>query len=201
MENAGVSDRAVRRMENQSRRRRRDRGNGAAGAEGPGRCREATRDRRRGVRRDPRHEDCAARQCSPATGKGSGEGVRRVRARFVAVPGEYGPRFLNLSTLPESVAQLRDLVSTVLAELQQLPLDDEDDDPVDGTAESGDATRISSCDLPGRPPDSPSRHRHRRVHSIPAAADLTVSQWADQNRRLSATSAEPGNGARAAFPT
>jgi phage terminase Nu1 subunit (DNA packaging protein) len=61
----------------------------------------------------------------------------RVRARFVAVPGEYGPRFLNLSTLPESVAQLRDLVSTVLAELQQLPLDDEDDDPVDGTAESG----------------------------------------------------------------
>jgi phage terminase Nu1 subunit (DNA packaging protein) len=56
------------------------------------------------------------------------EAYARVRTRFVAVPGEYGPRFLNLSSLPQSVAQLRDLVSTVLSELQQIHLSDEDEE-------------------------------------------------------------------------
>lgn len=44
----------------------------------------------------------------------------RVRGRFVSIPGEYGPRCLNLSEVAASVAVLRDLVASVLAELQSV---------------------------------------------------------------------------------
>lgn len=71
------------------------------------------------------------------------ESYARVRARFVAVPGEYAPRFLNLTSIPQAVAQLRDLTSTVLSELQQVQVSDEDDEgsSVDAAAESGDAEK------------------------------------------------------------
>jgi phage terminase Nu1 subunit (DNA packaging protein) len=63
----------------------------------------------------------------------------RVRARFVATPGEFGPRFVNVESLPLAIAQLRDLVSTVLTELQVMPLDDEEEEETSaGSAESGD---------------------------------------------------------------
>lgn len=40
-----------------------------------------------------------------------------VRSRVASVAGEYGPRFLNLSTIPEAVAKLRELAATIIAEL------------------------------------------------------------------------------------
>jgi phage terminase Nu1 subunit (DNA packaging protein) len=68
----------------------------------------------------------------------------RVRARFVAIPGEYAPRFLNLTSVPQAVSNLRDLTSTVLSELQQTQLADEDDTPDvdDNAAGSGDGNDL-----------------------------------------------------------
>ena len=59
----------------------------------------------------------------------------RVRARFVAVPGEYGPQLLNLTDLPRAVAVLRALVAQVLTELQ-VGLGDGDADDDEGDAPS-----------------------------------------------------------------
>jgi phage terminase Nu1 subunit (DNA packaging protein) len=51
----------------------------------------------------------------------------RVRARFVSVPGEYAPRLIGLAEMPAAVAVLRDLVTSVLGEMQGAgaePMDD-----------------------------------------------------------------------------
>lgn len=42
----------------------------------------------------------------------------RVRARFLAVPGEYAPQLLNIAELSRTTHVLRDLVARVLEELQ-----------------------------------------------------------------------------------
>jgi phage terminase Nu1 subunit (DNA packaging protein) len=62
----------------------------------------------------------------------------RVRARFLSVPGEYGPQMLRLERLPDAIHKLRDLVGHVLSELQSgLGEDDDDDEPADGPSSSG----------------------------------------------------------------
>lgn len=42
----------------------------------------------------------------------------RVRARFLAAPGEYAPQLLNLAELSRTTAVLKDMVARVLDELQ-----------------------------------------------------------------------------------
>lgn len=61
-----------------------------------------------------------------------------VRSRLMSVPGEYAPRFLNLTSMPAAVMQLRDLAATVIAELPAaVSLLEEEIEPDDGSAESG----------------------------------------------------------------
>jgi hypothetical protein len=60
----------------------------------------------------------------------------RVRARLLSTPGEYASQFLYIEQLPKAVLKLRELVDTVLAELQAsaggTDALDEDDDSPDG---------------------------------------------------------------------
>lgn len=44
--------------------------------------------------------------------------LTRIRARFVAIPGEFAPRILEPMDMVKASAVLKDLVATVLAELQ-----------------------------------------------------------------------------------
>lgn len=55
----------------------------------------------------------------------------RVRGRFAAVPGEFASRMLHLESMPEATLKLRDLVATVLVELQQAGGAGDDDDDAD----------------------------------------------------------------------
>ena len=53
----------------------------------------------------------------------------RVRARFAAIPGEYAPRILEPMDMARASAVLKELVATVLAELQRIGAgDDEEED-------------------------------------------------------------------------
>lgn len=54
----------------------------------------------------------------------------RVRSRLLSTPGEYAPQILHLEELPKAVLMLRNLIDTVLAELQA-HAGGEDDDEVD----------------------------------------------------------------------
>lgn len=56
----------------------------------------------------------------------------RVRARFASIPGEYGPRLLNLTSIPEVTRQLREMIGSVMVELQtdgSAFTEEEDDEP------------------------------------------------------------------------
>lgn len=46
------------------------------------------------------------------------EVLGRVRARVLAIPGEYAPQLLNLDGMPQAVAMLRTVASSVLTELE-----------------------------------------------------------------------------------
>jgi phage terminase Nu1 subunit (DNA packaging protein) len=64
----------------------------------------------------------------------------RVRARLLSTPGEYAPQMLHLEEMPQAVSKLRQLVDTVLAELQATAGGDAIDDDGGGpdTPDSGD---------------------------------------------------------------
>lgn len=64
----------------------------------------------------------------------------RVRARLLSTPGEYAPQMLHLEELPKAVLMLRNLVDTVLAELQAHAggEDLEDDDTDEDQGDQGD---------------------------------------------------------------
>lgn len=51
--------------------------------------------------------------------------LTRVRSRFTAIPGEYAPRILEPMDMARASAVLKDLVATVLMELQRAGADDE----------------------------------------------------------------------------
>ena len=57
--------------------------------------------------------------------------LTRVRARFTSIPGEYASRILEPLDMARATAVLRDLVATVLAELQSAP-----SEPVDDASEA-----------------------------------------------------------------
>jgi len=56
----------------------------------------------------------------------------RVRMRLLSTPGEYAPQILHIEEIPQAVVRLRQLVDTVLAELQSnaggAAIDEEEDD-------------------------------------------------------------------------
>lgn len=52
--------------------------------------------------------------------------LTRVRARFAAIPGEFAPRILEPMDMARASAVLKDLVATVLAELQRAGADDDE---------------------------------------------------------------------------
>lgn len=63
--------------------------------------------------------------------------LSRVAARFASVPGEYAPRILEPLDMPRAVKLLRELVATVMAELQSAAgstTDLEDDPPAEDVA-------------------------------------------------------------------
>jgi phage terminase Nu1 subunit (DNA packaging protein) len=63
----------------------------------------------------------------------------RVRARLLSTPGEYGSQILHIDQMPRAVFVLRQLVDTVLAELQANAGRTSDDEASDDTGETGDA--------------------------------------------------------------
>jgi phage terminase Nu1 subunit (DNA packaging protein) len=53
--------------------------------------------------------------------------LSRVRGRFQAVPGEFAPRILEPLDMVKATSVLKDLVGTVLAELQHVSIEDAGD--------------------------------------------------------------------------
>jgi phage terminase Nu1 subunit (DNA packaging protein) len=74
----------------------------------------------------------------------------RVRARLLATPGEFAPQILYIEELPKAVLKLRDLVDTVMAELQSNAGEsDVDDESADDGDTDGGPDDEPDVDVPG----------------------------------------------------
>lgn len=63
----------------------------------------------------------------------------RVASRLLSAVGEYTPQMVNLPTMAAAAGKLRELTSTILAELQQTGNLVEDEDPEDAGSGDGEA--------------------------------------------------------------